>query len=161
MYVRQDDCSGLSSCLSQSSTMSVSPNDVDLMDENGNTPLLVAARLGHQNSFRLLLQHGADALHVNRMGSYRLIAARFPFISPHIPGVNAMTLAAFSGNLDIIAMLLHYAPLDYYCNTTFIPPICAATIAGHDRVVQWFCDTYQDPKPEQLPKSIEGQWKEI
>lgn len=68
-----------------------------------------------------------------------------------------MTLAAFSGNLDIIAMLLHYSSLDYYCQTTFIPPLCAATIAGHERVVQWFCDTYRNPKPEQLPKTIEGQ----
>ena len=68
-----------------------------------------------------------------------------------------MTLAAFSGNLDIIAMLLHYSSLDSYCRTTFIPPLCAATIAGHERVVQWFCDTYNNPKPELLPKTIEGQ----
>lgn len=68
-----------------------------------------------------------------------------------------MTLAAYSGNLDIIAMLLQHNSLDYYCKTTFIPPICAATIAGQERVVQWFCDTYQDPQPECLPKTIEGQ----
>lgn len=73
-----------------------------------------------------------------------------------IAGVNAMTLAAFSGNLDIIAMLLNYSSLENYCKTTFIPPLCAATIAGHDRVVHWFCDTFRNPKPEQLPKTIEG-----
>lgn len=69
IYVRQDDCNGLSGCLAQSSGPTTSAVDVDLMDENGNTPLLVAARLGHKNCFSVLLQHGADALHVNRMGS--------------------------------------------------------------------------------------------
>lgn len=67
MYVRQDDFESLGSYL-EKATSAKAPVDVDLMDENGNTPLLVAARLGHQKSFRLLLQHGADALHVNRMG---------------------------------------------------------------------------------------------
>lgn len=71
-----------------------------------------------------------------------------------------MTFAAYSGNLDIIAMLLQHSTLEQYCKTTFIPPICAATIAGHERVVQWFCDTYtnNDPKPDQLPKTIEGKF---
>lgn len=67
-----------------------------------------------------------------------------------------MTLAAFSGNLDIIAMLLHFNSLEYYCKTTFIPPICAATIAGHEKVVQWFSEAFENPKPEQMPKTIEG-----
>lgn len=74
MYVRQDDCKALANCLKMSNNSNAA-NDVDLMDENGNTPLLVAARLGHPKSFRLLLQHGADALHVNRLGPY--IAIQF------------------------------------------------------------------------------------
>lgn len=175
MYVRQDDCTALANCLNHANNSNAA-TDVDLMDENGNTPLLVAARLGHPKSFRLLLQHGADAMHVNRMGGYLVLVAltsksaplplsagsncsitRFP-IFIHLTGINAMTLAAFSGNMDIIAMLLNHSSLDYYCKTTFIPPICAATIAGHERVVQWFCDTFQKPKPEHLPKTIEGGW---
>lgn len=67
MYVRQDDCKALANCLDKANNSNAA-NDVDLMDDNGNTPLLVAARLGHPQSFRLLLQHGADALHVNRLG---------------------------------------------------------------------------------------------
>lgn len=69
MFVRQDDCTALVNCFDKAKNNNAAV-DVDLMDENGNTPLLVAARLGHPKSFRLLLQHGADALHVNRLGEF-------------------------------------------------------------------------------------------
>lgn len=46
---------------------------IDLMDENGNTALLIAARLGLKHCVALLLQSGADALHINRMGECDII----------------------------------------------------------------------------------------
>lgn len=65
-----------------------------------------------------------------------------------------MTLAAYSGDMNIIQMLLRYGTLDHYCSTTFIPPICAATMAGHEHIVSWFTKRY-NPN-DGLPKTIEG-----
>lgn len=41
---------------------------VDIMDNDGNTPLMVACRLGYMECVEILIANGADVLHVNRTG---------------------------------------------------------------------------------------------
>ncbi|GAB0098043.1 hypothetical protein DMENIID0001_137330 [Sergentomyia squamirostris] len=99
---------------------------VDIMDDNGNTPLLMASRLGHVQCVRILISHRADVLHVNRTG------------------LNAMTLACLSGSVETIDSLLKATSIDDYINNSLIPPIAAAIFSGHKDAVQYLL-TYHKP----------------
>ncbi|XP_055680728.1 putative ankyrin repeat protein RF_1087 isoform X2 [Lutzomyia longipalpis] len=92
---------------------------VDIMDEEGNTPLMVACRLGFVDCVRILIASGADVLHVNRTG------------------INALTLAALSGCVETIKCLLMVTPIEHHIQTTLIPPLTAAIFGGHRKAVNF------------------------
>ncbi|XP_055706604.1 DNA replication inhibitor plutonium isoform X5 [Phlebotomus papatasi] len=98
---------------------------VDIMDENGNTPLMMACRMGFVKCVRRLISNGADVLHVNRIG------------------INALTLASLSGSIEIMDILLKVSPIEQFIQRTIISPLSAAIFAGHLEAVQYLLQLHK------------------
>ena len=101
------------------------------VDENGNTPLLVAALQGNVKCMNAILKTGiANFKQINYFGQ------------------NALTLATYSGNLKCVKLLLTKWSYKDYNETSFTPPICVAAMSGHLDLVRYFSMLH---KPEFRP----------
>ncbi|XP_059622802.1 ankyrin repeat domain-containing protein 50 isoform X2 [Phlebotomus argentipes] len=89
------------------------------MDENGDTPLMVASKLGHVKCVQTLISNGADVLHVNRTG------------------LNALTMAALSGSVMTMSNLLKVTSMEHYMKMSLVPPLVAAIFGGHADAVDF------------------------
>ncbi len=76
--------------------------DINIKGKFGETPLHVAAIIGHVEATKLLLEHGADA-------SIQAYTSLYDFDSGH----TAMSLALFENHQDIVHLLFDYAPTNY------------------------------------------------
>ena len=116
-----------------------------------DTPLLKAARNGHERCLRILLDHGANISHVSRTSQTALILASargftecvttlllFPGVNVHaqdIEGSTALILAASAGYVNVVSMLLNAGSDVNIRNSSGKTALARATRRGHARVV--------------------------
>jgi ankyrin repeat protein len=135
----------------------------ELLEEDsfGNTPLIYAARNGHNHVIQWLLDQGADLNTTNIHGDSALyISLRFhhlktaqmlldrteikPFV-PNVLGYDAFVISIVNGYLDI-AKFLYFDTMDLnkkYCENNTLLHMCAMT--GNLETVQWLLDHKANP----------------
>ncbi|KAL9913903.1 plutonium [Glossina fuscipes fuscipes] len=82
-------------------------------DFYGNTALLKACYLGRLEAALILLRSGADVKAANYCGQ------------------NALTLATYANNRELVYELLRWCTYKEFNQLTLTPPICVATMLGH------------------------------
>jgi len=140
---------------------SLNPN---VANNDGETPLILAARHGHVDIFRILLSNGADvdkkdsngwspllwACNCGRLDVVRLLLSRDDVYVDDTSnnGATSLMWAAKSNHIDVIKALLHKGAdvfrKDYHGSTA----IMYACHEGHLRIVQLLLESYH--KPEDL-----------
>ena len=94
--------------------------DVNKADEEGETPLVVASRLGHTETVKLLIEKGADVNRADEDGSTPLLLAAYPGRTEIVKlliaagadvnkaawnGGTPLHLASYNGHTEIVELL--------------------------------------------------------
>ena len=128
--------------------------DVDVVDQDGNTPLLLACRPGHLEVAKALLDKGADASAANRHGDTPLLAAmaagnaelvrelsawgaNLDASTSRDDGANVLALAILSQNEACISIALAQGPQRLQGQDTLDVRVCI------ERLAQAFLDPAQ------------------
>ncbi|XP_017960522.1 DNA replication inhibitor plutonium [Drosophila navojoa] len=101
----------------------VEPNpqyNIEEVDMYGNTALLKSCYLGRLECARTLLEFGANIYAVNYFGQ------------------NALTLASYAGNLQLVLELLLRRPYQDFNLSSLIPAVCVAAMRQHKVLVEYF-----------------------
>lgn len=127
-------------------------DDVDKMDRNGNTALLIAAQNGYFTCLDLLLNEGhANYKLINVFGGFSCDQQQLDFDSILYllhsgTGQNALTLATFAGSEACVRLLLSKWTYERFSKRCLTPPLCVAALKGHMELVRWFCGMYPGPE---------------
>ncbi|KAJ5691626.1 hypothetical protein N7488_012361 [Penicillium malachiteum] len=98
-------------------------------EENGHTPLTIAANNGHERVVRILLEHGADIERRNQSSS------QFRFFSKS-PDQTPLTWAAGSGHATVVRILLEAgADTNGKGSERSMTPLATAAVRGYDDTV--------------------------
>ncbi|XP_037917112.1 DNA replication inhibitor plutonium isoform X2 [Hermetia illucens] len=95
--------------------------DLEMVDDYGNTPLLMACFLGRDQCVEILVQSGASLKAMNYFGQ------------------NALTLATYSGNTRIALYLMRYRSYEDFTASSIIPPLCVAILRNNQKLTEIFC----------------------
>ena len=99
------------------------PRIVQVVNRKGVSPVILAAQNGHLALVKLLLEHGANILHVTRTGS------------------TAVLQAAHFGHLDVVKLLVGInKDLLERCNQRKTTPLMRACQENHLHVVKFLCE---------------------
>lgn len=96
--------------------------DINLRDENGNTPLLAATTANNIDAVRLLLRRGADANIKNN------------------EGMTPAHIAAYRGNMLLLQGLMHVGAHPDVSNQFGNTPLMSAIVGGHNHIVEFLVD---------------------
>lgn len=110
--------------------------DIETTNNDGMTPLAMAARNGHYSTVKLLIDQGADVNHAGAGNSTPLwLACRLTACAPE-HGVQGASAGPQPSIEDLISLLLAHDAVPDQVSTRGQTPLIAASIAGTLHVVQ-------------------------
>nr|AAO17641.1 PLU [Drosophila hydei] len=93
---------------------------IEEVDKYGNTALLKSCYLGRLECALILLEFGANIYAVNYFGQ------------------NALTLASYCGNMQLVLELLHRRSYQDFNLSSLLPAVCVASMRQHKALVKYF-----------------------
>ncbi|KAI0382575.1 hypothetical protein F5Y04DRAFT_270452 [Hypomontagnella monticulosa] len=101
----------------------VTPTDILVQDHHGQTPLSIAAAMGHLKTCQMLIKHGADVNHRD-----------------HIYGQTPLILAAAHGRQEIVKLLIR-AGANSNDHTNGVSALWMAAHNAHSQIVELLLET--------------------
>ena len=92
--------------------------DVNILDTDGDSPLMIVCSIGHESTLQILLEKGANVNLCNKTG------------------VSPLYAACSSGHDSTIQLLLNNGADVNLCDETGVSPLYAACSSGHDSTIQ-------------------------
>lgn len=100
--------------------------DIDTVDAEGNTPLMIASKIGNPRMLRIILVHNPDINAVNSNGE------------------TALMIAAENGQYSVVQQLLDRGADVYAKNKEGLTPLDLATRFGHRQIVDVLSSTTEE-----------------
>ncbi|SMF54237.1 Ankyrin repeat [Tistlia consotensis] len=117
-------------CLAEAETLVEAGAAIEARDRFGNTPLLIAARMGHEDLVAYLLGQHAAVGQTNLAGS------------------SALLRAVLAGRRKVVELLLSAGADPNLANKQGVTPLDAATFSGEARLVKILLAAGADPQAE-------------
>jgi ankyrin repeat protein len=101
--------------------------DIETTDENGNTPLMLASKIGNLRMVRIIMAHSPDIDTRNKMSE------------------TALMIAAEHGQTEIVAILMQNGASIFAQNQSGFTPAELAKRNGHSQIVNLLRDPNETP----------------